>query len=285
MGRMLISAFADEYDKDGKIHTAYLESKGIKYIEPRFVNGINVADLTKAEAAEYKSLLDSHGITASAIGSPIGKINLADDFDEHLVLARRCFENARILGAKFIRMFSFYLKDGQTREQARVEVIERISALLDLADEYGLTLCHENEANIYGEDADHCLDLMCHFGGRLKCVFDTGNFILDGVETYPYAYELLRDHIAYFHIKDSLSVGAIVPPGCGEGRILDVLKAHRRNYEGDFFVSLEPHLETFDGLNKLVGKKFENPYKFESKEIAFDHARELLFAIIDEVNA
>jgi hypothetical protein len=34
-------------------------------------------------------------------------------------------------------------------------------------------------------------------------------------------------------------------------------------------VTLEPHLETFDGLNRLVGQSFENPYKFESAEVAF----------------
>ena len=286
MGRMIISAFADEYNADPKVHAEYLASVGIGYIEPRFISGVNFANLSEDEVMEYKSILDANGVKASAIGSPIGKINLADDFDAHLELARRCFKNASIMGAKYIRMFSFYLREGQTREEARPEVIEKLGALLDLADEYGVTLCHENEAKIYGEDAEHCLDLMKHFEGRLKCVFDTGNFILDGVETYPYAYNLMKDYIEYFHIKDSMSVGAIVPPGCGEARILDVLKAHRAYApDRDFFVSLEPHLETFAGLNKLVGKTFENPYKFESAEIAFDNARERLFKIIDEVNA
>lgn len=286
MGKMLISAFADEYNHDPRVHAEYLGRVGIKYIEPRFVNGVNFADLEADKAKEYKSILAECGVKASAIGSPLGKINLADDFNAHLELAKRCFENAAIMEAKNIRMFSFYLREGQSRDEARSEVIEKLGALLDLADKYGLTLCHENEAKIYGEDAEHCLDLMRAFEGRLKCVFDTGNFILDGVETYPYAYNLMKDYIEYFHIKDSMSVGAIVPPGCGEARILDVLKAHRAYApDRDFFVSLEPHLETFAGLNKLVGKTFENPYKFESAEVAFDNARERLFNIIDEVNA
>ena len=48
----------------------------------------------------------------------------------------------------------------------------------------------------------------------------------------------------------------------------------------DFFVSLEPHLECFSGLNSLVGKKFENPYKFENKKVAFDFAVESLKEIM-----
>ena len=46
------------------------------------------------------------------------------------------------------------------------------------------------------------------------------------------------------------------------------------------FITLEPHLETFDGLNKLVGKAFDNPYKFESKEAAFLTAIEKLRELI-----
>ena len=38
---------------------------------------------------------------------------------------------------------------------------------------------------------------------------------LEGVDPYPEAYELLRENMAYFHIKDALFQGAIVPAGKG----------------------------------------------------------------------
>jgi sugar phosphate isomerase/epimerase len=80
---------------------------------------------------------------------------------------------------------------------------------------------------------------------------------------------LLRDYIEYFHIKDSLYAGAIVPPGCGEAQIAEIFKAHSEYAKGDFYVTLEPHLQTFSGLHALVGKSFDNPYKFETQEAAF----------------
>lgn len=283
MGRPIISAFADEYDASPIVHAEYLASVGVGYIEPRFVNERNVADLAENEVKEYKKILDANGIAAYSVGSPIGKINLADDFAAHLDRAKRCFENAVILGAKRIRAFSFYLRDGQSRAEARSEVVEKLSHLLELADEYSLTLCHENEAKIYGENAESCLDLFRAFDGRLRCVFDMGNFVLDGVEPYPHAYNLLKDYIEYFHIKDSLSVGAIVPPGKGEARIAEILAEHSRTRAGDFFVTLEPHLETFSGLNKLVGKQFENPYKFDTPKIAFDTAMAELKKITEKL--
>ena len=80
-----------------------------------------------------------------------------------------------------------------------------------------------------------------------------------------------------------MRVGAIVPAGCGEAHIYDILSEHRAFADRDFFISLEPHLETFAGLNKLVGKHFENPYKFESSEHAFSCALDRLESIVSEI--
>ncbi|MBQ4071012.1 MAG: sugar phosphate isomerase/epimerase [Clostridia bacterium] len=283
MGKILISAFADEYNRDPIKHAEFLRSRGVGYIEPRFVNGENFSEIAENEVKEYKNILDSCGIRVYSIGSPLGKISLSDSMDAHLELARRCFENTRLVGADRVRMFSFYLRDGETRAEARGEVVDRVGALLDLADTYGITLCHENEAKIYGEDAEHCLDLLETFSGRLRCVFDMGNFILDGVQSYPYAYKMLKRHIDYFHIKDSLSAGAIVPPGCGEASIKEILADYAKDAQSPFVVTLEPHLETFSGLNKLVGKSFENPYKFPSAEEAFSFALTELEKIVASI--
>jgi sugar phosphate isomerase/epimerase len=99
-----------------------------------------------------------------------------------------------------------------------------------------------------------------------------GNFVLENVDPYPEAYELLKKDIAYFHIKDALSAGAIVPPGKGEARIGEILSAHQRYAKDDFFVSLEPHLQLFSGLNALVGRSFENPYQYSDAQSAFTDA-------------
>ena len=98
-----------------------------------------------------------------------------------------------------------------------------------------------------------------------------GNFVLEGAEPYT-AYELLKEDIAYFHIKDALSQGAIVPAGKGEAKIKEILSAHREYAKEDFFVSIEPHLQTFSGLNALVGRTFDNPYKYTDQKAAFTDA-------------
>ncbi len=272
MSKIILSAFADEYGSSLDEQIEGLKKNNIEYIELRFVDGVNIANLSKEQVKEIKARLDREGIKVSAIGSPLGKSNIADDFSVELEKAKRVFDNATILGAKNIRMFSFYYPEDKTREEVRSEVLDRLGKLLDLADEYSLTLCHENEAKIYGESDDHCLDLLRYFGGRLKCVFDMGNFTLDGVVAYPTAYEKLKDYIEYFHIKDALKAGAIVPAGKGEAKIQEILCRYGEEFDREVFITLEPHLQTFSGLNALVGKTFDNPYKFETQQEAFDIA-------------
>ena len=275
MANLILSAFSDEY-ADGLVEQCKaLNSFGISYMEMRGVNGKNVSTLTKTEVLEAKRTLLDYGIKISSIGSPLGKIKLDGDVAAHLEMAKRIFETANELDAKYIRMFSFYLPDGKGREECRGQVCDELEKLLLLADSCGVTLCHENEALIYGESPEKCLELVEYFEGKLKCVFDMGNFVLDGYNPMD-AYQLLKEYVEYFHIKDALYAGAIVPAGKGEAQIKEILDAYKASGKKDTFITLEPHLQTFSGLNALVGKTFENPYKYENQQVAFTDAVEKL---------
>ena len=277
MSRILLSAFADEYNSDIDIQIKMLRENNIGYIEPRFIGPKNIADLTVEETKELKSKLGD--LKVSSIGSPLGKINLADNFEEHLEKTKRVLETAAILDCRNIRMFSFYLHEGKTRKECRSEVIEKLGRMIDLAKPYNVNLCHENEAKIYGESPEMCLDLLENFKGDLKCVFDMGNFVLDGCDPLK-GYEMLKNYIEYFHIKDSLPEGAIVPPGLGKGHIKEILDAYSKDFDRDFIITLEPHLQTFDGFNALTDSTFDNPYKYNTQEEAFLDALEKLRKII-----
>ena len=272
MAKMILSAFADEYSNSFTEQLEALRSFGIGYVEVRGVDGKNISVLTPDDVREMKQKLDYYGIGVSAMGSPIGKIKLDGDVRGHFEMAKRVFESANELGAKYIRMFSFYAPDGRNILDCKSEVFEHLFALKDLAREHGAVLCHENEAEIYGSVPERCLEIHNAFGGEIKTVFDMGNYVLEGVEPYPEAYGMLRDTIAYFHIKDALYEGAIVPPGKGEASIKEILADHVGYAKDDFFVSVEPHLQLFSGLNALVGRKFDNPYKYNDQKEAFSDA-------------
>lgn len=276
MAELLLSAFSDEYAEALEKQCEALARFGIKYMEVRRADGKNVSEFTENEAKRIRKTLDAFGIGVSAVGSPLGKTLPSEVSEEQI---ERVFETAEILGAKYVRVFSFYLPEGAVPERCRGEVLAGMEKIVVAGERHGILPCHENEAKIYGESPQRCLELLQYFGGRLGCVFDMGNFVLDGYDAWD-AYKLLEEHIEYFHVKDSLSAGAVVPAGKGEARIRDILNDYRKNGEKDTFITLEPHLQTFAGLNALVGKSFENPYKYENQEEAFADAvrclRELL---------
>lgn len=274
-----LSAFADEYEESFEKQCEALNRFGFPFIEIRGVDGKNVSTLTKEEVENVRRILRSQNISVSAIGSPIGKVKLDADLDAHLAMAKRTFETASELGAKNVRVFSFYLPDGKNREECWGQVCDELEKLIALADTYGITLCHENEALIYGESPENCLRLLEHFGGKMKCVFDMGNFVLDGYNPME-AYKLLNGYVEYFHVKDALYAGAIVPAGKGEAQIQEILTLHKLSAKKDAFLTLEPHLQTFSGLNALVGKAFENPYKYENGQVAFEDAVKHLKALL-----
>ena len=76
-----ISGFSDEIDKDTDVQFKELNRLGISYFEVRGVNGKNISELSDEELSNLKNKMGEYGISASSIGSPIGKIDITDDFD------------------------------------------------------------------------------------------------------------------------------------------------------------------------------------------------------------
>lgn len=282
MATPILSAFADEYASGLTEQLQGLHQFGIAYLELRHADGKNVADMAQGDVTEVQHKLHDYGIKVSSIGSPLGKIALDGDLHAHIELTRRVCETAARLDARYVRMFSFYLPVGSTREDCKAKVVDMLGRMLDIADSYGIIMCHENEAKIWGESPDQCKELLDQCGGRLRAVFDMGNFVLGGYEPYR-AYELLFDYVSYFHIKDALYRGAIVPAGLGEARIGEILSDFKARTQNDFFVSLEPHLETFAGLNALTDVTFENPYKYADQKTAFTDAVAKINQVLKEI--
>jgi len=253
MAKFLLSGFADEIDKDLKIQVNELKKLGINMMEMRGVYGKPVTDYTVSEVKEFKKILDDNGIKVSALGSPIGKIGIKDDFEPHLDKFKHAMELAGVLETKYIRMFSFYIPENESPEKYRDEVLERWYRFVGAARDTGIILAHENEKGIYGDNAERCLDIIVSMNvDYVRAVFDPANFIQCPVETYPKAYSMLKPYICYMHIKDALyDSGKVVPAGYGDGKLPDILADINKTVDSEMVLSLEPHLGSFEGLANL----------------------------------
>ncbi len=267
MSKFLFSAFADEASPDILEQIAACKANNIEYIELRNVNGKNISNFTVDEAKELKKLLDDNGMKVSSIGSHYGKIEIDEDFAPHFEAFKNTVEVAKILDTKYIRMFSFFFTKGQSREEYKDEVYARLTAMVDYSNEHGILCCHENEKGIYGDITERCLELAEYFGDRMGCIFDPSNYIQCGSNTLE-GFKLLKDYITYFHVKDCIAaIDTVVPAGEGDGHIEEIMRM-LDDKMGVYFLSVEPHLRVFEGLDNLepddatanaMNKKFVYP--------------------------
>jgi sugar phosphate isomerase/epimerase len=177
----------------------FMGGNGIGLLEIRGVGDKNISMVTVPEAKEIRKQLDDAGIGVWSIGSPSGKIQLTDDFAPHLDNFKRQIEAANVLGAKHYRMFSFYgCPVGD--QDAREEVMERLSAFVAATAGSEVMLCHENEKDIYGEMAAGCLDIHKTLP-EIRAVFDPANFVQAGQDVWE-AWEMLSPYVEYLHIKE-----------------------------------------------------------------------------------
>jgi sugar phosphate isomerase/epimerase len=225
---------------------AWITSRGPRLEEETdgkafWIWGKNVLDLSREELDQVKAEIDRRGIGISALGSPIGKAPIDADFDVYKRRVQHAIDVANLMETPYIRMFSFYCND---RDEDRPKVMRRMQAMVDMAAAGGVTMLHENEKGIYGEQAERCLDLhQTIVGDSFRATFDPANFVQAGVKPFDTAYPLLKPYIGYFHIKDAImGVGRVVPAGKGDGQVRELMAAAKTaGYDG--FLSLEPHLK------------------------------------------
>ena len=92
------------------------------------------------------------------------------------------------------------------------------------------------------------------------------------------AFEILEPYIEYVHIKDASAGKRIVPAGHGIGQVEEILgRLLSSGWNG--FLSLEPHLTDFAGLQSLEQDPRERRAALsgpEAWELALNSLREIL---------
>lgn len=254
MAEFILTGFGDEIDAALDVQMDVLERLNIRYIETRGIDGKNIADFTPQEARRVRTRMRDRGFGVSALGSPMGKIGVEEDFAPHLESFKNLIEVAHAMETRYIRLFSFYIPEGKDPAAYRDEALGRLAAFVEAAKGSGVKLLHENEKFIYGDTPERCLDILTAFPGEILCTYDPSNFVQCGVDNRA-AYEMLAPYIRYLHVKDSVYTAdkaaldkgfdtitdAHRPAGQGDGQVKWILEQLKQaGYEG--FASIEPHL-------------------------------------------
>ncbi|MDE0070536.1 MAG: sugar phosphate isomerase/epimerase [Caldilineaceae bacterium] len=242
----MIGAFGDEIADDLETQLQVLNELKIPCLELRAAWGVNVLNLSDEQVARVRALCEEHGVTVSALGSPIGKSPIEAPIETEVKNLQRVIEIGRQLGTANIRIFSFHPPgDSATVDYDSYldSAIDRIGRLVAVAEEEDVTLLLENEKGIVGDTLDRCVKLVEALESEhLVFLWDPANFVQVGeARLTERGWPLLRDRVGYVHIKDCTLDGTVKAAGEGEGQVPELLtELVRCGYKG--MLALEPHL-------------------------------------------
>lgn len=253
-----ISGFSDEIDASLDQQLQTVSALGMRHICLRAADGIGIADYSPATfRASVLPKLEAAHIQVSCLGSPIGKIGISDDaaYERQCQQLETLCEICKAVGCQYIRIFSFWMPHGENPDNYQQAVLTKLRRFVKIAEQYQITLLHENEKEIYGDTGRRCRALLDGVASNyLKAAFDFANFVQCG-EDPTACWELLKKDVLDIHVKDAMcGSGENVLCGTGDGKIEEILtKAFSRDaFSG--FLTLEPHLVLFGTLQNLEQK-------------------------------
>lgn len=243
-----LSAFVDEADGsiDGQIKAA--KAATLTHVDLRNLEGHNITKLPVETAQQCKAKLDDAGLRVCMYGSPIGKIDISDDFAIDVERLNHLAKMRDVFGSNLVRVFSYYNKQDAPADQFRDESLSRLTRLAEQARSLDMVLYHENEAAIFGYklDGNEAIrdEVRAKHNDHFKMIFDFDNYN-HGKEDCWANWLALRDTTDAIHLKDSKWIDETtkqhVPVGTGDGKVNEILAdAAERGWEGPLI--LEPHL-------------------------------------------
>ena len=257
-----LCAFADEAGKELSTQIQALKRNNLSLLEIRTVDGISVSEFSIEQAKEYEKILSDNGISVWSIGSPLGKVDISVDWKNYMNTVKHVLELANVFKTDKIRMFSFY-----NAYSEKNKVMEYLGEMVETAKKYGVNLYHENEKEIYGDNAERNIEILDNVKG-IKSIYDPANYLQVG-ESAENTLSLLHYRADYFHIKDVIvETGELVPAGYGDGKLDKVVEM----IKDDKVLTVEPHLAIFDEYGKIDNTEMKNKFKFSSNAVAFDTA-------------
>jgi sugar phosphate isomerase/epimerase len=251
----LLSGFGDEIADDLDEQLELLLSLDIRQLDLRGAWGRNVLALSDDEVRQLGAAVAERGVRVACVASPVGKAPVDGDFRQQLTALDRALQIARMLDARHVRVFSWYIPESDDPARHRRTVLRRLAALTRMAEDAGVVLLHENETGIYGDTPARCHDLLGTLDSpHLRCVWDPANFLFSGVaRPFDASYDLLRPWIDVVHVKDAVAAtGRVVVAGAGDAQWRESLAALRDSGFGGTY-AFEPHLQVAGRAGGFTG--------------------------------
>jgi sugar phosphate isomerase/epimerase len=255
---MHLSYLPDEMKIDFETSLRLGVEWGLRYADIRTVDGVNVLDLTDAQVARAKDLLDRYGMRVAGVATPFFKCTLpglAEDvsgdlhnarvlsYTDHVALLPRAVAIAQAFDAPYLRIFSFWRQSGVDFWPALDAAVEATLAATAGSD---VVPCLENEGACFiGSSAELAEAAQRYRGPQLKFIWDPGNSTNSGMPPRSGDFAIFAGRIAQVHLKDSrydpaTGKATATAPGAGDTNYhTELRRLQAAGYDGA--LTLEPH--------------------------------------------
>jgi len=217
--KLRIAAITDEFTSDLAPALDIMTSIGMTGAELRVLWGNNIMNLSVDELKLAQQLTRDKGFEVISIASPILKCVLPGGpeidsrfqhdifaskhtFDDQPRLADQAFDIAEMMGAKIIRVFSYWRTVDP--DKCFDGVVEALTWLCEKAAKRNLIIGLENEHACNISTAAETAKLFKALNHpSLKLVWDPANALCSGENPFPEGYSKLpKDRIVHVHLKD-----------------------------------------------------------------------------------
>lgn len=181
---------------------APLTGEKVKYQEHRYEG---------RQIEKVKELTETYGIRVACVTMP-GAFSRDMVSEPDVLSASLCYtiEVAKQLGAPLVNHYCAQLAVGHNSDIE--DYLRVVAPAVKKAEELDVTLVLEPEAHDASGTPEGMLKILQTVGSeKFRTNFDPCNYYHASQEGFPFAYELLKDYIAYVHLKN----GCIYRPEAG----------------------------------------------------------------------
>jgi len=249
-----------------------LKSFSVSWIELwpfNLIGGFRGGKCSEEDLKRTRKILSEYNIGVACVTNGDAFVKeVVEQPDRYVESMKETIRVAKELNAPFVNCYVYYFALGHDADiKPFVKVMKPI---VEYAEEMGVTIVLENEAHDASGTPEGMLKIIKALNSNnFKTNFDATNYYHANVEPFPYAYELLKDHIAYIHLKngcrfipgvhpDYAKGAPFAPPNTSIYIFYPPLPYGAVNVEGLItrlkddgykgFCTLEPHVHTLDKL-------------------------------------
>ena len=187
-----------------------------------------IEDASADELRELDACLQEAGLSCAQIDSTVGEAALTTDLDGQFARLDGAIQAARILGARFVRVFAGRAANEAEALQRHREAADRFERLAAYTarKEPAVTLTLQNHHAHFAATPDECLAFIARAVDRTAMCFDPGEFVRAGVRPLDEAWPRLGPLTRLLCLHDRRAdEGAWVQPGGGDAQIAALLAA------------------------------------------------------------